>query len=250
MSSRLRIAAAILASLILLPAVPALADGEIQITHGKALAGNVTPGDAPGYPVRITIPGIFKLASNLFVAANKIGIQVTSKNVTIDLNGFSMQGSDVAFHGITGGVDNVTIRNGTIDSFEFDGIVGTGDRWVVERMQVLDNGRVGIQLAAGGSLHRVHDNTVAGNGSTGIRCGSCVISENVVGNNGDVGIEVNGATVLGNYIIGNTGFGLSAGVFGNGFAHNVLADNNGGAAGDQVSGALPLHPNICVNVAC
>ncbi|NWG73776.1 MAG: hypothetical protein HXY24_04090 [Rubrivivax sp.] len=40
-------------------------DGEILITQAKALAGNVTPGDAPGFPVTISQPGKYKLAGHL-----------------------------------------------------------------------------------------------------------------------------------------------------------------------------------------
>jgi hypothetical protein len=134
----------LLAALMLLPAAPAAAvDGEILITHAKALAGNVTAGDAAGYPVTISKSGRFKLASNLVVAANKIGIQVTSPYVTIDLNGFLMQGSDVAWYGITGGASAVTIQNGTITRFKFDGINGAGDYWIVDNVRSIENGRDG-----------------------------------------------------------------------------------------------------------
>jgi hypothetical protein len=84
MFNRPYIPAALLAALPLLAFSPAFAAGEILITHAKALAGKVTPGDTAGYPVTISIPSTFELASNLFVAANKIGIQVTSPEVTID----------------------------------------------------------------------------------------------------------------------------------------------------------------------
>ena len=42
-------------------------DGVILIDQNKALAGNVTPGDAPGFPVTITLPGSYRLSSNLIV---------------------------------------------------------------------------------------------------------------------------------------------------------------------------------------
>jgi hypothetical protein len=173
MFNRPYVAATLLAAFALLPAAPAFAAGETLITHAKALAGNVTPGDAAGYPITISIPGSFELASNLFVAADKIGIQVISPYVTIDLNGFLMQGSNVAWYGIAGGVNSVIITNGIIAQFEFDGIVSSGNRWVVERMQVLDNGRHGIVLNS--SDHRVHDNTVVGNDDDGIRCLYCIV---------------------------------------------------------------------------
>jgi hypothetical protein len=250
MFNRPYIAAALLVALAVPPTAPAFADGETLITHAKALAGNVTPGDTAGYPVTISIPGIFELASNLFVAADKIGIQVTSPYVTIDLNGFLMQGSNVAWYGIAGGVDSVIITNGIIAQFEFDGIIGTGNRWVVERMQVLDNGRHGIALELPGQRHRVHDSTVAGNDATGIRCTWCVISANVVTDNGGYGINSGGATVVENYIALNADYGLITGALGSGFAHNTVYANNGGFAVNQVLNTQALHPNICEGTAC
>ena len=250
MFNRPYVAATLLAALALLPAAPAFAAGETLITHAKAFAGNVTPGDAAGYPITISIPGSFELASNLFVAADKIGIQVISPYVTIDLNGFLMQGSNVAWYGIAGGVNSVIITNGIIAQFEFDGIVSSGNRWVVERMQVLDNGRHGIVLNS--SDHRVHDNTVVGNDDDGIRCLYCIVSGNVVADNGRYGIfaQGGGATVLGNHISDNSDYGLVTGTAGAGFAQNTLFSNNGGAAGDQVQFTPALHPNICHNVTC
>jgi hypothetical protein len=239
----------LVAASVLASAGPANAAGEILITHAKALAGNVTPGDAAGYPVTISIPGKFQLASNLFVPANKIGIQVTSPYVTIDLNGFVMQGSSVAWYGITGGQHGLVIGNGFITGFKFDGINGTGNRWLVEKLQVDANGRDGIALT--GFYQHIHGNIVTGNLARGIACRGCVVSENVVINNGGIGVTAtNGATVLGNLIATNTSFGLAGSGLVTGFAHNVITANGNGSLGDQVSGASSLHPNICFNAPC
>ena len=40
-------------------------DGVVLIDQARALAGNVTPGDAPGFPVTISEPGSYRLASDL-----------------------------------------------------------------------------------------------------------------------------------------------------------------------------------------
>jgi parallel beta-helix repeat protein len=234
-------AAALLACLMLLPAAPAAAiDGEVLITHAKALAGNVTPGDAAGYPVTISTPGRFKLAGNLFVPATKVGIQVTSKNVTIDLNGFTMQGSNVAHHGITGGVDSVTIKNGTIDSFKFYGIWGTGAYWIVESMRVVRNGSTGI-VSYGSIGFSVRGSTVAENGHDGVSCSlRCLVEGNNISGNGADGIYIISGLVLGNTIIGNSLFGLQGGDVG--YGNNTLVSN-----GNPVSaGPIQLHPNACV----
>ena len=65
-------------------------DGIVLIDQAKAMAGNATPGDAPGFPVSITISGNYRMSSNLTVPnANTSAIVITANNVTIDMNGFS-----------------------------------------------------------------------------------------------------------------------------------------------------------------
>jgi hypothetical protein len=242
MSNRAHIAAALVACLALFPAAPALADGEILVTHAKALAGNVTPGDTAGYPVTISTPGLFKLASNLFVTANKIGIQVTSKNVTIDLNGFTIEGSGVAWYGIVGSVNAVTIANGTITQFKFDGIHGgdTSGYWIVDNVRSIENDRDGIKV---GPFAVIQSNIAVRNGRRGIYADvSSVIQGNTVSENANTGIETIRSTVVGNTINSNGGIGL-AGATTSGYSGNTLMFNNSG--GDQALGVLPQHPNAC-----
>src|SRR4026209_2374588 len=93
MSTRLLLAAAIFVAL----SASAFADGEdgVLITQARAIAGGVTPGDTPGFPVTITQPGLYKFAGNLQVPAGtasvtKIGIETTVPDVTIDLNGYRL----------------------------------------------------------------------------------------------------------------------------------------------------------------
>ena len=40
-------------------------DGVTLIDQNKALAGSVTPGDTPGFPVTISQPGSYRLSGNL-----------------------------------------------------------------------------------------------------------------------------------------------------------------------------------------
>jgi hypothetical protein len=60
-----------------------------QINQAHALAGSVTPGDPPGFPVTISLPGSYELTSNLEVpAASAHAIEITASHVTVNLNGF------------------------------------------------------------------------------------------------------------------------------------------------------------------
>ncbi len=78
---------------LLLLAVPAAAsDGRIEINQTCALAGGCVPGDAPGFPV--TIPGeqSYVLTSSLEVTGGVSAIASNSRGITLDLNGFTIEG--------------------------------------------------------------------------------------------------------------------------------------------------------------
>ena len=49
--------------LMVLPAVAM--ETEIKIDQDKAVAGGITPGDGPGFPITLTQPGRYVLTSNL-----------------------------------------------------------------------------------------------------------------------------------------------------------------------------------------
>ena len=72
----------------------AAADGVIEINQAGAMQGGVTAGDtAAGFPVTISEFGSYRLTGNLTVAdAGTTAIEVTSGDVTIDLNGFIISG--------------------------------------------------------------------------------------------------------------------------------------------------------------
>src|SRR5512144_1730857 len=71
-------------------------DGMKLIDQARAFAGGLTPGDAPGFPVTISQPGSYRLSGNLTVPdANTTAIDITSSDVTIDLNGFAIIGPTV-----------------------------------------------------------------------------------------------------------------------------------------------------------
>jgi hypothetical protein len=237
---------ALFVALAILFAAPALAQGEIVITQAKANAGNVTPGDAPGFPVRLSQPGSYILASNLQPPAGKAGINIASHDVTIDMNGFRLRGASVATTGIYGGsFGRVRIRNGTITGCDAHGIYGTGDNWIVEDMLVVQNGEYGI-FNGDGDYFSVRRSTVTQNGNTGILCSgtSCLVENSIASGNVGIGIQIGIGTVLGSVITGNGGFGISgSGV--TGYGNNTVAANNGGGANPQVEDAKQMHPNLC-----
>lgn len=108
-------------------------DGIVLIDQNRALAGSVTPGDFPGFPISITQPGSYRLSGNITVAANTINaIEISANNVTLDLNGFHISGpaptcGDIinpacnAVFGVTTLGSNqyqaIKVRNGEITGF-------------------------------------------------------------------------------------------------------------------------------------
>ena len=99
-------------------------DGVVLIDQNRALAGNVTPGDAAGFPVTISQAGSYRLSGNLTVPSGQSGIEISASNVTIDLNGFNIttpvQSQVSPARGIffTGsGPSSITVRNGKIEGF-------------------------------------------------------------------------------------------------------------------------------------
>jgi hypothetical protein len=143
---------------------------QVTIDQNKAMAGNVTPGDAAGFPVTISQPGHYKLTSNLIVPAATQGIVITAENVTLDLNGFGIIGQvscdadkqslSVSCQGWSvNSLDmsavlaqkRAVVRNGFARGFEGAILNMKGSNSVVERVHT-SHGFAGIRLAAGGHV--------------------------------------------------------------------------------------------------
>ena len=241
----------IAAGLLMVTVMPSYAvDGVIEINQARALAGGVTAGDSPGFPVTIDQPGSYRLTGNLTVPdADTTGIEITSEDVTVDLNGFAIIGpnrcggsplncnSSGAGRGITVtgspfGKRNITVVNGTVRGMGGEGVfLDTGGR--VENVHVFSNGSNGIEVrflgavtgsvayANGGhgisALHGralVSGNTVGSNGGAGIYAfESSIVTGNVVTSSGGDGIlTMAGCTVTGNTVRSSGGDGISVGV--------------------------------------
>lgn len=83
-----------------------------------------TPGDASSLYV-IYAPGSYYLTENLQGVAGKHGIKILASKVTIDLNGFRLQGGTGATSGIIvsgANLNDITIENGSVTSWGGHGI--------------------------------------------------------------------------------------------------------------------------------
>jgi hypothetical protein len=193
------------------------------INQASATAGNVTPGDAAGFPITISQPGSYKLTTNLFVPAGTAGIEITAPNVTLDLNGFTISstntcyqeanqsvtcsGPNLAKHGITTGKGSV-IRNGVIQGFAGVGVNLAGGRELLEGLTITENRYSGINGSSGFKNVRVIDCDIELNGAHGawlyggLVSGSRVVSNGGNGITGDTNTMVTNSLVLRNWVTG------------------------------------------------
>jgi hypothetical protein len=229
------------------------------------------------FPIVITNPGSYKLASNIIVSnANTTAILVKANNVTIDMNGFSIIGPTVCssntppvctlfgtgdgVNSSTFNVQNTTIRNGTIQGMGNNGVnVISGS---VEGVHAISNGSGGIVLNSGtvsnststnnsGNGIYLRDGTVrgctaTGNGTNGIYLRTGTVSDSTSTNNFDDGIIVTeGGSVVNNKSNSNNAHGL---YLGNsvGYVNNSLFNNSSG----NVTGGVKLGNNVCDTVLC
>ena len=163
-------------------------------------------------PVTISSPGSYYLTTNLTGASSAHGITISSGNVTLDLNGFVLQGVSGSLDGVrvSGTYTNITVRNGTITGWGWDGVDadnGTTLNVVFERLTVSANGSWGIDTAAGSV---VRDCCSVSNHLDGIWCAGGLVSGCVSRNNGGNGIYVHDSTVRDCQMENNSSSGIFA----------------------------------------
>jgi hypothetical protein len=159
-------------------------DGVVLIDQTRALAGNVTPGDAPGFPVTLSLPGSYRLSGNLTVPAQTDGIVIQTSDITIDLNGFRITGGPERAEEVFGITDRdvahrgIVIRNGAMTNL---GIVMASHQVEVREMRIA---RAHFAIRIAGDMAVVTGNSVFG-GFTAIRIDGtdAIITDNIVSRN-------------------------------------------------------------------
>ncbi len=194
-------------------------DGVVLINQSTVMAQG-------GFPYVISVTGSYKLSGPLTVPnVDTAAIRVTADYVTIDLNGFSINGPVVCVgtpvtscspSGKTGGaigVDgaggrNITVVNGSVRGMGSVGIY-LGPGAYVEKVHVESNTQTGIAFAYSGTAI---GNTVIGNGGDGISApnspGGSVVSGNRSIFNGGDGINVYCPSVVVGNIAMSNGFNV------------------------------------------
>lgn len=207
------------AGLALLALAAPAAFAQAQIDQAKVLAGNLTPGDAPGFPLTISVPGSYKLTSNLVVPSGTPGIEITAAGVTLDLNGFGVRSTNTCTHDpvlkrfqcaegplasasgivMSGAAKRgpISIHSGFVEGFRGDGIQGGTAR--LRDLSVQHNVGFGIRMAGvGGTVGgaQIIEVDVALNGDTGLQATNALISRTVARENGGDGVMMLGASAL------------------------------------------------------
>jgi hypothetical protein len=115
---RLAIALALVAALAGPSGSASAANGVVEINQDKALAGGITPGDEPGFPVTLSEPGRYQLTGDLTVSGEVHAIVVEADGITLDLGGFAVSRPRGGGHGATliyGPLrSRVTVQNGEL----------------------------------------------------------------------------------------------------------------------------------------
>lgn len=221
--------------------------GAVLVTQERALAGDITVGDAPGFPVSINEPGSYALASNLTVFQYGVtAIEITVDHVSLDMSGFSIFGpGSGGGEGISAppgvGGNSVVIMNGIIRDIGSNGI-RLDSKVKVQDLQVIFSGADGINVTSGAMIL----NTIANdNGGRGIVAGSdSRVSGVGVAVNLSDGISVGSRSLVTDSVVTrNGGLGLTGADFG--YSTNVFSANNGGGSNPQVMGGVELGGNLC-----
>lgn len=191
---------------------------QVSIGPISIAAGGITPGDSPGYPATISVSGSYKLGSNLS-SGGTTAIDITASNVTLDLNGYTIDGGSVVCLPNVAGPGNtcsgsatgmslidatrsVTIRNGIVRGSKGNGI-------------------------SVGEDSRIYDVTSRENNGYGIiSVGKALISNVHVSLNGLVGFFTEGTAILSNV---SADYNNSHGIYSTpGSMHDVHASYNVG----------------------
>ena len=258
--------------LVAIPSSIYAVDGVILIDQPHALAGNITPGDAPGFPVTITQPGSYKLSGNLTVAdANTSAIVIAADYVTLDLNGFSIIGPVTCTSspavcpaaGLGNGVDaerpegvpsprSFRVMNGTVRGMGNIGIFITGSGGSVVGVRadsnagggMLVNGSVSDSAATlnggfGIFAIMVRGSYMSDNHGVGLQLDGSggVAEDNISSFNGSHGISAPNGTVVNNTFVRNVEFGISA-LCPSVIANNTVVSNTAGSITTSLTGCV------------
>ncbi|MCP9874370.1 right-handed parallel beta-helix repeat-containing protein [Synechococcus sp. Cruz CV-v-12] len=227
-------------------------DKVAEVEPRTAINAANTPGDADSL-FKITQPGSYYLTGNVLGQALKKGIEIAAPNVTLDLNGFAVNGQAIGTSldgiGLEIAATTVVVRNGLVVGWGGDGVdlgsvggtagkrvesivardnagngISGGDSAAIMKCTAVANGGVGIIVSSSAT---VVDCVARGNSSHGILVGTASTVENCTArlNNNGTGIIVGTASVARGCVSSENAVGMNVA----GAAHACTANANGGS---------------------
>ena len=193
-------------------------------------------------PYTISNSGSYFLTTSL-TSVSGDGIDITTNNVTLDLNGFTLLGAGSgAGINVLNPARNLSIRNGVLDSWGNGGVNATnGFNCQLERLRESNCGNIG--LAAGNNCSVLFC-TATGNISNGIAVGNnCVVRDCTANDNTGLqafGIQVGSGCVVKDCTT-TSNFGGGILVQGN---DCLIADNNCSENGGITGAYVPIGISI------
>ncbi|MCA9281168.1 MAG: right-handed parallel beta-helix repeat-containing protein [Phycisphaeraceae bacterium] len=192
-----------------------------------------TPGNSTTQFV-ISQPGSYYLTGNINALGSRTAIRVDSDGVTIDLNGFEINGTGAS--GTPSGVSCLglinsapTIRNGQIRNWPGIGVFMVGDGGVLEDLAISGNTAQGVQLSDHGAMRRC---TLIGNGGITVRTfDSCTVEDCTIETAGSSAIQSGSANLIRRNNIRATSASTD-GVLANGIYTRVEDNNLSGTIGN------------------
>lgn len=183
-------------------------------------------------PITISSPGSYIVTGNL---SGTGGINITSSNVSIDLNFYSLTGSvgnTTAGIKANGSLKSINVFNGTIQNWSESGIdASSANACQFANIHVIDNGEDGLSAGTSAIISNITSNgndfngltsgagsnitlcSAKENGGTGIDASaSSTISQCNSSSNNLIGIKIgNGSVISGSTSNGNLSHGISTG---------------------------------------
>jgi hypothetical protein len=201
---------ALVFALGLFSAAAAAADGDIYV--GGPWGTNIQR-----LPYTITAPGAYYLSGNLTYSGTGDGITIAVglKHVTLDLMGFTLNGSGTGRYGVSlDNNKNVEIRNGTVTGWStgiHEGYTGGGTLQRILNVRVIGNS-AGIAFNGSGHLVKGCEATATGDNCAIYVPQSGMVSGCTVKFAEGVGIWISGGIAIDNVVTGTGTGGSRAGI--------------------------------------
>lgn len=236
------------------------AQAQVLIDQNKVMAGNVTAGDASGFPLTLSQPGHYKLTGPLTVPAGVNGVEITGPDVTLDLNGFAISGPNSCsqnsntrvvtctmaatagyYNGVVHAADGAqrfALRNGSVRGFTGRGVVG-GDNIRLENLNIAHNAGHGYTSSTYSQTGVYMENVaIETNAGTGVMGNVGMIVRSRIASNGSHGVYGNGLMVQDSSVRSNFGTGATSSALrgtllnGNGTNRNAVVSMGGNLDGN------------------